>query len=69
VIAAKATTVYELTAAERAEWQAVLLPVHKQFESVIGADVIASVNATAAEVAREQAAAATAKPTKTKNKK
>jgi C4-dicarboxylate-binding protein DctP len=69
VIAAKTTTVYELTAAERAEWQAVLLPVHKQFESVIGADVIASVNATAAEVAREQAAAATAKPTKTKNKK
>ena len=56
VIAAKTTTVYQLTAAERAEWQKTLLPVHKEFESVIGADLIQSVNATAAQVALEQAA-------------
>ena len=56
VIAAKTTTVYQLTAAERAEWQKALLPVHKEFESVIGADLIQSAYATAAQVAREQAA-------------
>ena len=43
VIAAKTTTVYELTPAEREEWQKALLPVHKEFESVIGADLIQSV--------------------------
>ena len=57
VIASKTTTVYQLTAAERAEWQKTLLPVHKEFESVIGADLIQSVNATAAQ---EQADAAKA---------
>lgn len=62
VIAAKTTTVYTLTAAEKAEWQKTLLPLQKEFESVIGADLIQSVNATAAQVAKEQAAAATAKP-------
>jgi len=56
VIAAKTTTVYELTPAERIEWQKALLPVHKEFESVIGADLIQSVNNTADQYAKEQAA-------------
>lgn len=58
VIAAKTTTVYQLTMAERAEWQKILLPVHKEFESVIGADLIQSVYAAAAQVAQEHAGAA-----------
>ncbi len=58
VIAARTTTVYQLTPAERAEWQKTLQPLQKEFESVIGADLIQSANATAAQVAREQ----TAKP-------
>ncbi|MDO8207145.1 MAG: TRAP transporter substrate-binding protein [Gallionella sp.] len=58
VIAAKTTTVYYLTPAERAEWQKTLLPLQKEFESVIGADLIKIANATAAEVAKEQAGAA-----------
>lgn len=62
VIAAKTTTVYQLTPAERAEWQKVLLPLQKEFESVVGADLIKIANATAAQVAKEQAAAAAAKP-------
>ncbi|HSM97778.1 MAG TPA: DctP family TRAP transporter solute-binding subunit, partial [Gallionella sp.] len=57
VIAAKTTTVYELTPAERIEWQKALLPVHREFESSIGADLIQSVNNTADQYAREQAAA------------
>lgn len=61
VIAAKTTTVYTLTPFERAEWRKVLLPLQKEFESVIGADLIKIANATAAQVAKEQAAAA-AKP-------
>jgi C4-dicarboxylate-binding protein DctP len=56
VIAAKTTTVYQLTAAEHAAWQKALLPVHQEFESVIGADLIKSVYATAAQIAQEQAA-------------
>ena len=56
VIAAKTTTVYQLTPAERAEWQKTLLPLQKEFEPVIGADLIQSANATAAQVLREQAA-------------
>ncbi len=55
VIAAKTTTVYELTPAEREEWKKALLPVHKEFESSIGADLIQSVYNTAAEVAKEHA--------------
>ena len=58
VIAAKTTTVYELTPAERAEWQKTLLPVHKEFEDVVGADMLQSVYNTAAQVAKEQAASA-----------
>lgn len=38
VQAAKTTTVYTLTDKERAQWRAVLLPVHKQFENVVGKD-------------------------------
>jgi C4-dicarboxylate-binding protein DctP len=56
VIAAKTTTVYELTPAEREEWRKALLPVHKEFEDVIGKDLIQSVYDTAAEVAKEHAA-------------
>ena len=56
VIAAKTTTVYELTPGERIEWQKALLPVHKEFESSIGADLIQSVNNTADQYAKEQAA-------------
>lgn len=56
VIAAKTTTVYELTPAEREEWRKALLPVHKEFEDVIGKDLIQSVYNTAAEVAKEHAA-------------
>ena len=56
VIAAKTTTVYELTPAEREEWKKALIPVHKEFEDVIGADLIQSVYNTAAEVAKEHAA-------------
>ena len=56
VIAAKTTTVYELTPGERIEWQKALLPVHKEFESSIGADLIQSVNNTADQYAREQTA-------------
>ncbi len=58
VITARTTTVYQLTPAERAEWQKTLQPLQKEFESVIGADLIQSANATAAQVAREQAAKA-----------
>jgi C4-dicarboxylate-binding protein DctP len=63
VIAAKTTTVYTLTPAERAEWQKTLLPIHKEFESVVGADLIQIAYTTAAQVAKEQAAA-TSKPVK-----
>jgi C4-dicarboxylate-binding protein DctP len=42
VIASKTTAVYELTPAERTEWQKTLLPVHKEFEDVIGKDLIQS---------------------------
>lgn len=65
VIAAKTTTVYELTPAERIEWQKALLPVHKEFEAVIGAELIQSVNNIADQYAKEQASAkekAKAKP-------
>ena len=56
VIAAKTTTVYQLTPAERAEWQKVLLPLQKEFAPVIGEDLIQSVNAVSAQYEKEQAA-------------
>ncbi len=67
VIAAKTTTVYQLTPAERAEWKKALQPIQKEFESSIGADLIQSANAIGAQVEKEQAAAAAAaKPAKKK---
>jgi C4-dicarboxylate-binding protein DctP len=42
------TAIYTPTAAEQAEWRKVLLPVHKQMESRIGAELIGSINKTAA---------------------
>lgn len=56
VIAARTTTVYRLTPAELAEWQKVLLPLQKEFEPVIGADLINSVNAVTSQYAKEKAA-------------
>jgi C4-dicarboxylate-binding protein DctP len=38
------TTVYEMNAKEQAEWRKALLPVHKQMESRIGADLIKAIN-------------------------
>jgi C4-dicarboxylate-binding protein DctP len=68
VIAAKTTTVDQLTPAERDEWKKVLLPVQKEFESVIGADLIDAANAIGNQVEKEQAAAA-AKPAAKAGKK
>ena len=68
VIAAKTTTVDQLTPAERDEWKKVLLPVQKEFESVIGADLIDAANAIGDQVEKEQAAAA-AKPAAKAGKK
>jgi C4-dicarboxylate-binding protein DctP len=50
VKAAGTTAVYALTPKERKEWRAALLPVHKEFESVIGKDNIDAVNNIAAQV-------------------
>jgi C4-dicarboxylate-binding protein DctP len=66
VIAAKTTTVYQLTPAERAEWQKTLQPLQKEFASVIGADLIQSANATAAQIEKEQAAKPAPKTAKKK---
>jgi C4-dicarboxylate-binding protein DctP len=49
VKAAGTTTVYTLTPKEREEWRAALLPVHKEFESVIGKDNIDAINKIAAQ--------------------
>jgi len=64
VRAAKTTEVYTLTAAERAEWMKALLPVHKEFEGVIGKENIQEVYDIAAQVAKEEAASAKKKATK-----
>ena len=48
------TEVYVLTEEERSQWRQTLLPVHQEFESVIGKDLIASVRAVAAQVADER---------------
>ncbi|GAB3428030.1 TRAP transporter substrate-binding protein [Massilia solisilvae] len=37
------TTVYELNAKEQADWRKAMLPVHKQMESRIGADLIKAI--------------------------
>ncbi len=44
------TTVYTLTAAEKAEWRKALLPVHVQMESRVGKDLIDSVYKEAAKL-------------------
>lgn len=43
VKAAKTTEVYELTPAETEEWKKALMPVHKQFEASIGAELLQAV--------------------------
>lgn len=56
VKAAKTTEIHYQTPKERLEWYKALLPVHKEFEGVIGRDIIQSVYATAAQVEKEHAA-------------
>lgn len=56
VRAAKTTDIYTLSDAERAEWMKALVPVHKEFESVIGTENIQEVYDIAAQVAKENAA-------------
>ena len=55
--AAKTTEIYTLTEAERAEWMKALVPVHKEFEGVIGKENIQEVYDIAAQVAKEAAPA------------
>ncbi|HUX90463.1 MAG TPA: TRAP transporter substrate-binding protein [Gallionellaceae bacterium] len=56
--AAKTTEIYTLTDAERAEWMKALLPVHKEFEGVVGKENLQEVYDIAAQVAKEAAPAA-----------
>jgi C4-dicarboxylate-binding protein DctP len=55
VRAAGTTQVYQLTPAERADWRAALLPVHAEFESTIGRDLIQAIGAVTAAVEKERA--------------
>ena len=52
VKAAGTTTVYTLTPKERAAWRAALLPVHREFESVVGKDNIDAINQIAAQAGK-----------------
>jgi C4-dicarboxylate-binding protein DctP len=54
VRAAKTTEVYVLPESERAAWRKALLPVHAEFENIIGKDLIQSVYDVAAQVEKEQ---------------
>jgi C4-dicarboxylate-binding protein DctP len=54
VRAAKTTEVYVLPESERAAWRKALLPVHAEFEGVIGKDLIQSVNDATAQWEKEQ---------------
>ncbi|MFZ5522732.1 MAG: TRAP transporter substrate-binding protein [Pseudomonadota bacterium] len=54
VRAAKTTEIYVLPESERAAWRKTLLPVHAEFESVIGKDLIQSAYDAAAQVEKEQ---------------
>ncbi|MEO8037906.1 MAG: TRAP transporter substrate-binding protein [Betaproteobacteria bacterium] len=47
------TEIYALNAKEREQWRQALLPVHREFESMIGRDLIQSIYAVAAQVAQE----------------
>jgi C4-dicarboxylate-binding protein DctP len=62
--AAKTTEIYTLSDAERAEWMKALVPVHKEFEDVIGKENIQEVYDIAAQVAKDAAAASRKKATK-----
>ena len=55
VRAAGTTEVYVLPLKERQAWYKVLLPVHKEFEDVIGKDVIYGIYTIAAQVEKEKA--------------
>ncbi|MEO8331260.1 MAG: TRAP transporter substrate-binding protein [Gallionella sp.] len=55
---AKTTEVYALTENEREAWRKALMPVHAEFESIIGKDLIQGVYDEASQVAKEQAAQA-----------
>jgi C4-dicarboxylate-binding protein DctP len=48
------TEIYALDAKQREEWKQALLPVHKEFEAVIGRDLIQSIYAVAAQVEQER---------------
>jgi len=52
--AAKTTEIDTLTEAERAEWMKALLPVHKEFENVVGKENLQEVYNIAAQVAKEE---------------
>ena len=56
VKAAKTTEVYVLPLKDRIEWHKALLPVHKEFEGIIGRDIIQGVYGVAAQVEKEAAA-------------
>lgn len=65
VKAAGTTRIYVLPYRDRLAWYKVLLPVHKEFEDVIGRDLIQAVYRTAAEVEKEKGMSA---PGKAKDK-
>ena len=48
------TEVYALDAKEKEAWKQALLPVHREFESTIGRDLIQSIYAVAAQVEQER---------------
>jgi C4-dicarboxylate-binding protein DctP len=52
VKAAGTTVVYVLTPKERESWRQALLPVHKEFEGVVGKDNIDAINQIAARIAK-----------------
>ncbi|MFO1319901.1 MAG: TRAP transporter substrate-binding protein [Burkholderiales bacterium] len=54
VKAAGTTEVYLLPDKDRAEWQKALLPVHREFESAIGRDLIHGIYAVSNQVAEER---------------
>ncbi len=55
--AAKTTDIYTLSDSEREEWKKALLPVHAEFEAVVGKENLQEVYAIAAQVAHEKSAA------------
>jgi C4-dicarboxylate-binding protein DctP len=67
--AAKTTEIYTLTEVERAEWMKALLPVHKEFESVVGKENLQEVYDIAVQVAKEEAAKKQEAPKKKSVKK